>query len=214
MPGAGVEPARCRHRGIFVPATVFTAVFSANTFGVWTFSLPYPIFTGRRQEPSSLYTFLDAMKLHKYTEEQLREAVESSTSLRQVLLKLKVAPYGGNYTVLQKAIDYYRLNTAHFSGQAWSKGKSLPSKRSLEDYLENRQPIQSYNLKKRLLAEGVFKHQCMKCNRTKWNDQPIPLELDHIDGNNKNNRLENLHLLCPNCHALTPTYRSKNRIRA
>jgi hypothetical protein len=154
------------------------------------------------------------MKLHKYTEGQLRKAVESSASLRQVLIKLNVAPYGGNYAVLNKAIEHFQLNTTHFSGQAWSKGKSLPSKRTLEEYLENRKPIQSYKLKNRLLEEGIFKRQCLNCRRTEWGDQPIPLELDHIDGNNKNNRLENLRLLCPNCHALTPTYRSKNRTKA
>ncbi len=154
------------------------------------------------------------MKLFKYTEEQLRDAVKKSTSFRQVLLCLGVAPYGGNYAVLHKAIEYFQLNTAHFSGQAWNKGKKLASKKSLNDYLENRVAIQSYKLKNRLLKEGVFKHQCMNCHRTKWNGQSIPLELDHIDGNNKNNRLENLRLLCPNCHALTPTYRSKNRSRA
>ena len=154
------------------------------------------------------------MKLFKYTEGQLRAAVRDASSLRQVLLKLNVAPFGGNYAVLKKAIEYYQLDTAHFSGQAWSKGQSLPQKRTLDDYLNNRATIQSYKLKRRLLKEGIFKHQCMNCRRTKWAGKPIPLELDHIDGNNKNNSLTNLRLLCPNCHALTPTYRSKNRSRA
>jgi len=154
------------------------------------------------------------MKLFKYTEEQLREAVKHSSSHRQVLLKLNVAPFGGNYAVLKKAIQHYQLNTAHFKGQAWNKGKILPARQTTASYLANQAPIQSYKLKKRLIAEGIFKHECMDCHRTTWNAQPIPLELDHIDGNNKNNRLDNLRLLCPNCHALTPTYRSKNRSRA
>ena len=51
---------------------------------------------------------------------------------------------------------------------------------------------------------------CSRCNLTEWLGQLIPLELEHIDGDNSNNSLENLCLLCPNCHALTPTYRGKN----
>jgi len=153
------------------------------------------------------------MKLHKYALEQLTQAISDSTSLRQVLIKLDVSPYGGNYTTLKKAIKHCELNVSHFNGQAWNKGKTIAAKYTLNDYLENKSPIQSYKLKKRLLDNKIFKPVCSNCCHKTWIDKPIPLELDHINGDNKDNRLKNLRLLCPNCHALTPTYRSKNRGR-
>ena len=154
------------------------------------------------------------MKLHKYSLEQLKTAIENSTSMRQVLIKVNVAPYGGNYDVLKKALNHFSLNTSHFSGQAWNKGKTLSAKVSIEQYLSNEKPIQSFKLKKRLLKEKIFEAKCFNCDSSEWLDEPIPLELDHINGNNKDNRLTNLRLLCPNCHALTPTYRSKNRVKS
>ena len=153
------------------------------------------------------------MKLHKYSIEQLTDAVKSAKSMRQVLIKLNVAAYGGNYDVLRKAIKHFALDTSHFTGQAWNKGKKLPPKQPIEKYLSNKLPIQSNKLKIRLFKEGIFKPICSNCRNTTWLNQPIPLELDHINGNNKDNKLKNLCLLCPNCHALPPTYRSKKRIR-
>jgi 5-methylcytosine-specific restriction endonuclease McrA len=83
--------------------------------------------------------------------------------------------------------------------------------RPIEDYLSNKYPIQSDRLRRRLINEGVLERRCSDCKLDTWMDQPIPLELDHIDGSHQNNTLDNLRLLCPNCHSLTPTFRGKNK---
>ena len=153
------------------------------------------------------------MKLHKYSIEQLAKAVKNSSSFRQVLINVNVAPYGGNYAILKKAVKHFQLDISHFKGQAWNKGKKLKPKVPVEKYLKNELPIQSYKLKKKLLKEELLEPKCSCCNLTEWLNETIPLELDHINGNNKDNRLENLRLLCPNCHALTPTYRGKNKAK-
>ena len=153
------------------------------------------------------------MKLHKYTEGQLREAVKNSASFAQTLSKLGVAAYGGNYYVLKRAIRHFNLDTSHFTGQLWNKGRNIGPKQPLGKYLSNDLQIRSCKLKERLLSEGIFAPICSSCKNTEWLGRPIPLELDHIDGNRSNNRLDNLRLLCPNCHSFTPTSRGRNRKR-
>lgn len=64
-------------------------------------------------------------------------------------------------------------------------------------------------LKKQKLVEE-FGHKCQNCGGVEWLGQPIPLQLDHIDGHPDHNEKTNLRLLCPNCHAQTPTWCGKN----
>lgn len=152
------------------------------------------------------------MNLHKYTSEDLKEACRTSLSKREVLIKLNVAPAGGNYYTLTKAIKTFEVDVSHFTGQLWSKGKVIGPRRDLKEYLKkDTTSITSHSLRLRLIREGIFTHVCSKCKGTEWLSKPIPLELEHKDGDHSNNELSNLELLCPNCHAQTPTYRGKNK---
>ena len=148
---------------------------------------------------------------HKYSLEDLKTVVKNSRSIRQVLQNLDIVPVGGNYRTIKNKIAAHNIDTSHFCGQAWNKGKKIGPKRSLEEYLSNTKTIQSWKLKRRLLNDKIFDPKCYNCHNIQWLHQPIPLELHHIDGDNQNNNLSNLTLLCPNCHALTDNYRGKNK---
>jgi len=146
-------------------------------------------------------------------DDEFTQAVAESVNVRQVLLKMNIAAQGGNYRVFYRRAERLGLDTSHFTGAAWNGGKVFGPKKSLEYYLVRncQHIITSHALRKRLIREGIKAAQCEQCLNTVWQEQPIPLELDHIDGDHTNNLLDNLRLLCPNCHAQTSTYRSKNR---
>ena len=151
-------------------------------------------------------------KSKTYSDEQFVEAVKTSMSYRQVLSKLGLKQAGGNYAVMKNRIKDMGLDTSHMTGQAWNKGKTHTNNiRPIEELLVENSTYQSYKLKLRLIKEGLKQHKCECCGITEWNGQPAPIELDHIDGNRYNNTIENLRILCPNCHAQTDTYRGKNK---
>ncbi|MBI3241037.1 MAG: hypothetical protein HYZ49_01925 [Chloroflexi bacterium] len=150
-------------------------------------------------------------RTRKYTDKQFIDAIRRAHSHRQALSMLGLKEAGGNYAALKRRIKELALDTSHWTGQPWNKGVVRGPQLPIEDYLNNKRPIQTYKLKLRLLRTGIFEHKCYSCGLTHWKDQPIPLELEHKNGNPQDNSLDNLTMLCPNCHALTTTYRGKNK---
>lgn len=98
------------------------------------------------------------------------------------------------------------------SGKGMKKSYNGCDKINLSEILEGKHPTyQTFKLKNRLLNEGLFENKCSCCGLDKWLGKTLHCELDHIDGNKYNHKLENLRMLCPNCHSQTETFRSKNR---
>jgi 5-methylcytosine-specific restriction endonuclease McrA len=154
------------------------------------------------------------MSRRKWTDEQFIKAVSDSLSYAEVLRKLGLKPSGSNYDTVKRKISELNLDITHMTGQAWNQGdkyKPIKQARPLSEILVQHSTwINTNKLKIRLLKEGVKEHICECCGRTEWLEKPIALELHHINGVKDDLRLENLQILCPNCHAFTDNYRGKN----
>lgn len=136
-------------------------------------------------------------------------AIRSSISIAEVCRKLRIAACGGNYQTIHKMVNKYGLDISHFKRKTWflSKHRVVKKPQPLECILTTNTYYSSFKLKKRLFKEGIKEKKCEFCGNVVWNGKEIPLELHHINGDNTDNRLENLMILCPNCHAQTNTYR-------
>lgn len=108
--------------------------------------------------------------------------------------------------------SYLQKMGIEYSGNQSGKGMKKDSGKymSLSDYLKDSQDIQTNKIRIKLLKEGYKEHKCECCGLIQWLNNPIPLEVHHINGDRTDNRIENFQLLCPNCHAFTDSYRGKN----
>lgn len=151
-------------------------------------------------------------KWERFTRQEIEGFVKESSSYAQLAKKCGYGTRSGSsISNIKEMIDLLNLDISHFTGQGWLAGKTCDSKLYIpfEEYIKG-QSIQTNKLRKKLLKEGFKEHICECCLNTTWNNVPIPLEVHHKDGDKNNNQIENLELLCPNCHALTDTYRGKN----
>jgi len=141
------------------------------------------------------------MRTYKaYTDDDIINYSKEVKSLSGLLDKLKLRKAGGNYDNLKKNLQRLNVDTDHWTGRCWNKDAKL------KDW---NQYARGANLKPHLIKERG--HKCESCALTEWMGQIITIELDHIDGDKTNNNIENLRLLCPNCHSLTPTFKNKKR---
>lgn len=153
----------------------------------------------------------------KYTKEQLQDIAEKSFSFRQMLNKLNLRETGGNYSNIRNRCKEFDIDTSHFFGQGWNKidhpsfGKnSIPLK---EYFVKGTKRVSSSKIKARILNNGLKKYECEICGVGEWLGRRLVIELHHKNGDGTDNRLENLQLLCPNCHSQTHNYCKKMELR-
>ena len=149
----------------------------------------------------------------KYTKEILKEAVKNSKTISGVLRYFSLKQSGGSHYHISKLIKKYEINTDHFLGQGSTKGKPSLNRHTKESFLMSLKEgiiLNGTRTRKNLLKFLLIENKCNVCGLKKWNGKDIPLEVDHLNGKHEDNRLENLRLICPNCHALTENYCSKN----
>lgn len=148
--------------------------------------------------------------ISKFSDLQFCNLVKESESISEIASKLGYKSKGGGVTKLIKdRIKELNIDTTHFS--RYSKGNLMERNKPLEDILvQNSTYTNNTSLKKRLIEANLIKYECYICGISEWNNQPLSLQLDHINGNNKDNRIENLRLLCPNCHSQTDTFAGRN----
>ncbi|WP_435131873.1 HNH endonuclease [Actinacidiphila sp. bgisy144] len=153
----------------------------------------------------------------RWTKEALAPAVAASTTMCEVLRRLGLDVTGGHHTHITRRVRALGIDTSHFappSRQGERRGRPSPESLLVVQAPARARRIPGDRLKRALLARGV-PEQCAHCGTGPvWRGRPLPLEVDHVDANWRDNRAPNLRLLCPNCHAATDSYRGRAKGRA
>lgn len=156
------------------------------------------------------------MSRNIYIKEELEEKVKKCLSWRQLLFEYNLKETGGNYNTLQEKCKKYDIDTSHFLGKGWNKvqHKCFGNSIDLEKRLSlHETKMSSSKTKEIVINHGLKENRCEICGISEWNDLPLTLQLHHKNGNPKDDRLENLQILCPNCHSQTNSFCKRQKIR-
>lgn len=157
---------------------------------------------------------LSKNKYNKITDKQLIKAVKNNISIRSTLHYLNLCETGSAYRNIQRRIKNLNIDISHFLGRGYLRGKNhtwAPKQPLIEILVKNSSYSNIARLKIRLLKEKLLINQCYECKlKPLWNNKILVLQLDHVNGINNDHRIENLRLLCPNCHSQTDTFAGKN----
>ncbi|MGX1757593.1 HNH endonuclease signature motif containing protein [Streptomyces lydicus] len=144
----------------------------------------------------------------------LERAVASSQSLAGVLTRLGRTDNGTSRRAVKRSIEAYGLPTEHFTGQGHRRGLPSPARKSADSILRRSAPgsrRERTAFLRRALDEKNIPRQCAECGLgDTWQGKRLVLEVDHINGDRLDNRLENLRYLCPSCHSQTKTFSSRS----
>lgn len=131
----------------------------------------------------------------------LKAVVAKSHNVCEVLRKLEIAPHGSNHQRVRDEIRKRGLDISHFE-----KTRKLSAVQLIRNSRNTRQSV-----RRKVIRENLLEYKCSQCGLREWQGQELSLQLDHVNGETTDNRLENLRFLCPNCHSLTSTWGPKNR---
>jgi ribosomal protein S14 len=131
--------------------------------------------------------------------EGIIKACKSSLTMAEAARKLNIP---------HNTFRRYAVQLGVYKPNQGQKGILRPL-RSLEDVFAGKVKMRSYNIRTRLIQEGYKENKCEECGINEWNGKTLVLELDHRNGDHDDNKLENLQILCPNCHSQTPTFRGR-----
>ena len=144
--------------------------------------------------------------------EDLKMAVKNNESLRSVLIHFNIYGDGRNTHVLKERLNRDGIDFSHIQlgKNCNANRKFFQHRKDVSVWLTENSQVSKWDLKKRLLRDGLLRNECYICGLgNTWQNKKISLQLDHINGINNDNRLENLRILCPNCHSQTDTFGSK-----
>ncbi len=143
-----------------------------------------------------------------------KKLVLSSKTLSDILKAFDLLHKGGNCKTLKNRIKYEKIDISHIKlGRGSNAGRTFKQKKSLEEIFCLGSNTKRSVLKNKLIKHQILEYKChgINCNvKSHWIGKPISLHLEHKNGIPNDNRIENLTLLCPNCHSQTPTYAGKN----
>lgn len=137
----------------------------------------------------------------------LKDIVKNSFNMHMIIKSLGLIGRHDIYKNLQKRLDLDKIDYSHLS----SKTRSSYQLRNIDSVLVKNSCYSRHALKNRLFKLGLLKNQCIICGQLpKWNEKPLVLHIDHINGISNDNRIENLRILCPHCHSQTDTFGGRN----
>lgn len=148
----------------------------------------------------------------RYSKEIIESAVKQSESWSGVCRLLNIKPATGSQTYIKNKAVKLGIDSTHFTGRGYRRNKVYPPKRTALEYCFYGSTENSHRIKERLIREGIKKSICEFCGIADWYGEELPLELDHINGDHIDNRIENLKILCPNCHSVKTRKQRKLKV--